>query len=177
MSGVDEQTVELVLEDRPRRLPVDAGGLHRHLCRAVRCQPVAQRQQTLHRRLELRYLLLAPAAASRNTHARGHPLLVHIQRRRTLHHRLHHCSLQLDDTIAAWGASETDESDGRAQSNSPRCRQGPHAKLNTGSQAPSETGVSKRPVNDHRFHPPAGGRHGHGQLIRNGSRSHWRRTS
>jgi len=38
-------------------------------------------------------------------------------------------------------------------------------KLITGSQAPSETGVSRRHA-DHRFHPPAGGRHGHGQLIK-----------
>jgi hypothetical protein len=57
-----------------------------------------------------------------------------------------------------WGASETDESDGRARSNSPGCRQGSHAKLTTGSQAPSETGVSRRPADHHRFHPPAGGR-------------------
>ena len=44
VAGVDEQALELVLEDRPHRLPVDAGGLHRHLRHAVRLQPVAQRQ-------------------------------------------------------------------------------------------------------------------------------------
>jgi hypothetical protein len=37
---------------------------------------------------------------------------------------------------------------------SPGCRQGSRAKLITGSQAPSESGVSRRRADDHRFHPP-----------------------
>src|SRR5206468_138644 len=36
MSRVDEQALELILEDRPRRLPVHARGFHRHLGRTVR---------------------------------------------------------------------------------------------------------------------------------------------
>ena len=31
VAGVDQQALELVLQDRPRRLPIDAGGLHHHL--------------------------------------------------------------------------------------------------------------------------------------------------
>ncbi len=158
MARVDEQTIELVLEDRPRRLPVDAAGLHRHLGRAVRLQPVAQREQPLHRRLELRHLLLTPATpAGTRTHAVTCSLCTSNAAGRSTTVSIA-CSLQLDDTIVAWGASETDESDGRARSNSPGCRQGPHAKLTTGSQAPSETGVSRRPPDPRRFHPPAGGR-------------------
>ncbi len=145
-------------------LPVDARGLHRHLGRAVRLQPVAQREQPLHRRLELRQMLLAPTAPSRHTHTRGHLLLMHIQRRRALDDRFHLGSFPLDDTIVARGALKTDESDGRARSNSPGCRQDSRAKLTTGSRAPSETGVSRRPADDRRFQSPAGGRHGHGQL-------------
>src|SRR5207253_1659072 len=101
----------------------------------VRLQPVAQREQALHRRLELRDMLLTPPRATRNTHTGRHLLLVHIQRRRPLDHRLHRYSHHLDDTIAAWGASETDESDGRARSDSPGCRQGSRAKLIAGSLA------------------------------------------
>jgi hypothetical protein len=69
---------------------------------------------------------------------------VHVQRCGTLDHRFHLTApFGLDDTIVARGTSETDESDGRARSDSPGCRQGSHAKLITGSQAPSETGVSQ----------------------------------
>jgi len=94
MPGVDEQALELVLQDRPGRLPVHTRGLHRHLRHPVRLQPVAQREQTLHRRPEFRQMLLPPTASARRADARGHLLLVHIQRRRTLDHRLHRCSLQ-----------------------------------------------------------------------------------
>ena len=89
VAGVDEQALELVLQDRPGRLPVDTRRLHRHVGGAVRLQPIAQGEQTLHRRPELSHVLLAPPARSRNAHARRHLLLVHIQRRRTLNHRLH----------------------------------------------------------------------------------------
>jgi hypothetical protein len=58
----------------------------------------------------------------------------------------------------ARGALRTNESDGRAHGNSPRCRQDPHAKLNAGSQAPRQTSVSRRPHKDPPFHPPAGAR-------------------
>ena len=79
--GVDEQALELVLEDRPHRLPVHAGRLHRDLRDTVRGQPVTQRQQPRDRRRELRHMLLAPAPLRRHTHARGHLRLVNIQRR------------------------------------------------------------------------------------------------
>src|SRR5439155_21707732 len=99
-------------------------------------------------------MLLTPPRATRNTHAGCYLLLVHIQRRRPLDHRLHRYSLHLDDTIAAWGASETDESDGRARSDSPGCRQGSRAKLIAGSLAPRRAGVNKRRRKHPRFHPP-----------------------
>ena len=42
--GVDQQQLELVLQQVPDRLPVDAGALHRHVGHPVRRQPVRQRQ-------------------------------------------------------------------------------------------------------------------------------------
>ncbi len=89
VAGVDQQQLELVLEDRPGGLPVDPGGLHRDLRHAVRLEPVAQPEQSLHRRSKPGHVLLTTAALARGAHARGHPLLVHIQRRRALNHRLH----------------------------------------------------------------------------------------
>jgi hypothetical protein len=74
----------------------------RHL---VRGQPVAQRQQALHRRLKLRDPLLAPTARPGNPHARGHLRLVDIQRARTLNDRLHRSLLSPDhDATVARGA-------------------------------------------------------------------------
>ena len=89
-----------------------------------------------------------------------------IRRPGTLNHRLHHTApFPLDDTIAARGALRTDEPDGRAHGNSPRCRQGSRTKLTTGSQAPRRTGVSRRPHKDPDFtHPRVPAKDGHGQL-------------
>ena len=81
--GVDEHQLEAVLEHRPHRLPVHAGRLHRDLLDPERLKPVAQRQQTVHGRLELRHVLLELAPLP-DTHARGHARLVHVQRARTL---------------------------------------------------------------------------------------------
>jgi hypothetical protein len=113
---------------------------------AARTALLAEEKELTHRSDEL--------ARKRQAHAGRHLLLVHIQRRRPLHHRLHRCSLHLDDTIIARGASEPDESDGRARSNSPGCRQGSRAKLITGSLAPRRAGVNKRHRQHPRFHPP-----------------------
>src|SRR5256885_9486652 len=66
VASVDEQTVELVLEDRPDRLPVDAGRFHRHLRDATGLQPIAQRQQPAHAGLELCGLLPSLTATSGN---------------------------------------------------------------------------------------------------------------
>jgi len=89
VAGVDQQQLEVVLEHRPDRLPIDAGRLHRHLPDPMRLEPVAQRQQPAHRRLELHHLLLARAALAGDAHAGGHLRLVHIQRRRALDDHLH----------------------------------------------------------------------------------------
>ena len=87
--GVDEHQLEAVLEDRPDRPPVHAGGLHRDLRDAERLQPVAQRQQAVNRRFELRDVLLELAALP-DAHARHHGRLVHIKRARALNDPLHH---------------------------------------------------------------------------------------
>jgi hypothetical protein len=55
--GVDEHQLEVVLGHRPRP-PVDARGLHRDLPHTERLEPVAQREQPLHRGAELGDLLL-----------------------------------------------------------------------------------------------------------------------
>ena len=55
----------------------------------MRLQPVTQRQQSPHRRLELGHLLLHPALLRRHADASGHLRLVHVERRTTLEDRLH----------------------------------------------------------------------------------------
>ena len=85
---VDEHQLEVVLEHRPHRLPVDAGRLHRDLLDAERLQPVAQRQQALNRRGELRDVLLELALVP-DAHARRHARLVYIQRAWALDDPLH----------------------------------------------------------------------------------------
>jgi hypothetical protein len=91
VSRVDEHAVKLVFEDRPRRLPVDAGRFHHDLRDAKARQPVAQRQQPADGCRELSDVLLAPAARCRHARAGGHLRLVHVQRGGALHDGLH-CS-------------------------------------------------------------------------------------
>jgi hypothetical protein len=62
VARVDQQALKVVFKDCPRRLPIDAGGLHDDLLHPVRAQPVAQHQQPAHRRGELRDPFRAPAA-------------------------------------------------------------------------------------------------------------------
>ena len=90
MPRVDQQALELVLEDRPHRLPVHAGGLHRHVRDAMRRQPVAQRQQPLHRGLELGHVLQPPAAAIGHTDRGGDLRLVHVNTGHTLKDPIEH---------------------------------------------------------------------------------------
>jgi hypothetical protein len=88
--GVDQQALEVVFKDRPRRLPIDAGGLHHHLLNPVRGQPIAQAEQAADRDGELGDVFFPMVALVRNTHARGDLRLVDIQRRRALDDQLHH---------------------------------------------------------------------------------------
>ena len=96
VAGVDQQQLELVLQDRPHRLPIHAGGLHRDLRDPVRCKPITQRQQPRDRRRELRDVLLARAALTGRAHARRHLRLMNIQRPRALDDRLHPASHNRD---------------------------------------------------------------------------------
>jgi hypothetical protein len=89
VAGVDEDAFELVLEDRPDWLPVDAGRLHRDLGDAVGGEPVAQGQQPRHRGRELGKVLLASTAIFGRAHAGGHLRLVDIERPGALNDRLH----------------------------------------------------------------------------------------
>jgi hypothetical protein len=89
VAGVDQQAREAILEHRPHRLPVDAGGLHRDLVDRVRLEPVAQRQQSLHRRLKLSDVLHALPALAWHAHARHHARVVDIQRRWALDDHIH----------------------------------------------------------------------------------------
>src|ERR1035441_7890197 len=101
---------------------------------AERGQPVPQRQQATHRRLELPHLLPALAAITRRAHARRDLRLVHIQRPGTLHHLIHHQppASRCTERRRPEGPATTDESGKRAQGNSPAFRQGPSAILLTG---------------------------------------------
>jgi hypothetical protein len=139
VARVDQQAIEFVLEDRPRRLPVHATGLHDHLLHAVAGEPVAQRQQPPNRGRELSHVLLAPTPLARHPHARRHLRLVDVQRRRALDNRLHLASSQITRLHqTAQGASRTNESGRRARSTLRRPGETPHAKLKTGSQAPRQ---------------------------------------
>jgi hypothetical protein len=89
VAGVDQQALEVVLEDRPRRLPIDAGGLHHHLLDLMRAQPVAQGEQAADRGHKLRDALLALPALIRDAHTCGDLRLVDVQRRRALDDRVH----------------------------------------------------------------------------------------
>jgi hypothetical protein len=157
VARVDQHALEVVFEDRPRRLPVDAGGFHRDPLDPVRGQPVAQTEQPTHRGRELRHVLLAAPARVGHAHTRRHLRLVDVQRRRALDDRLHAApSRSANRSHCRPGASRTNESDSRARSTIRSSGETPHAKLKTGSQAPrQELGVA----GDHRiithFHAPA----------------------
>jgi hypothetical protein len=51
--GVDQRELEVILEQVVDGLPVDAGGLHRHVRDAEAREPVAQREQICRHRREL----------------------------------------------------------------------------------------------------------------------------
>src|SRR3954453_9471714 len=119
---VAQRQLEVVLEHVPDRLPVDAGGLHRHMRDAVRGQPVTQRDQTLHGRRELGHMRLAAPGPVRDPNAPRHLRLMDIKRADALEDRLHQPSRIEHLTAPPGGAFETDESDGRARSNSPGSR-------------------------------------------------------
>jgi hypothetical protein len=89
VAGVHQKRLELVLEHRPHRSPVDPGGLHRHLGHLVGGQPVAQRQERGGRRAKALLVLLASAAATGRAHGGGDRVLVHVEGRAAAHDRLH----------------------------------------------------------------------------------------
>lgn len=78
MTSVDERQLEVILEDRPHRLPVDAGSLHRNLLDSERLEPVPQCQQSEDRRLELGEML-GQLAVLPHAHTRGDDGLVDIE--------------------------------------------------------------------------------------------------
>ena len=99
VTRVAQHALKGVLEDRPDRLPVDPGCLHRHVRDAVRAQPIAQRQQPRDRRLELRDLQQPAVIRRRDANRRRDLRLVHIEPRDPLvdliehlrQHLRHHC--------------------------------------------------------------------------------------
>ena len=111
----------------------------------VRLQPIAQPNEASHRRRELRHLLRARRVCCRHAYTRGHLGLVHIKPSDTLKNRLHLNPPSLDDDndTSPARAPDTDESDGRAHSNSPESRGRPSRQTRaTGSQAPSLNAAS-----------------------------------
>jgi hypothetical protein len=101
---IDEHQLEVVLENRPHRLPVHASGLHRNLLDPERLQPVAQRQQALNRGLELGQML-GQLPVRPNPHARGHARFMHIKRAGAINNPVHLGSLRsAQHLIAARGS-------------------------------------------------------------------------
>jgi hypothetical protein len=87
---VAQHQLEVALQHRPYRPPVDAGGFHRDVRDPVRLEPVGHRQQPAHGRLELLHLLATGAPIlARHPHARRHLLLVHVKRARPVDHSIH----------------------------------------------------------------------------------------
>jgi hypothetical protein len=89
VAAVAEQELEVVLEQIPDRLPVDAARLHRHVRHAETLQPVAQGEQVGGHRLEALDQLPAAALPPRHMHARGHAPLVHLEPATALVDALH----------------------------------------------------------------------------------------
>ena len=141
MTRVDQQQLEVVFEHMPHRLPIHARRFHRDLRDAMRRQPIAKGQKPPNRCLELREMLHPLAVLAGYSRTRGDLRLVHVQRSRTLNNHIHQ-NLPSDDDIDRRppGASKTDESEVRAQGTVPGSGGGPHAKLNSGSQAPQRAG-------------------------------------
>ena len=130
--GVDEHQLEVVFEDLPDRLPVDAGGLHRNVRDGERPQPIRQRQQPQHGRGELGDMRLAAPGSVSDPDARSHLRLMDIQRTDALEDRFHRSSRVEHRTVSPGGTFETDESDGRARSNSPGSRGRPQRQTSHG---------------------------------------------
>ena len=89
MASIDEHRLEAVLEHRPARLPIHAGGFHRDPRDVERFQPIPERKQIVNGGLELGDMLLKFAAVP-DPHARGHARLVHVQRARAINDPVHH---------------------------------------------------------------------------------------
>jgi hypothetical protein len=136
MPRVAQRELEVVLEDVPDRLPVDAGGFHRDMRDPVRGQPVAQRHQTLHGGGELGQLRLATPGLVRDAHARGHLRLMDIERADALEDRLHQTSRIEHLTASPAGPSKQTSLMVVLEATVRDPGQGPYTKLVTGAQAP-----------------------------------------
>ena len=89
MGGVHKQKLEVVLEQEVDRLPIDAGGLHRHMGYAETLKPVAQREQLGGHRRELGAQLGAVALPVGDMDAGSHLSLVDIERATALKDAFH----------------------------------------------------------------------------------------
>ena len=160
--GVDQHALELVLQDRPRRLPIDAGGLHHHL-RARRGRPASRaapaargpwsgtpRRAARAGRARPGTRTHAVTCALWTSSAAGRSTIVSIL-----------ASFRVDrPPTAAQGPQRTNESDSRARSTLRSSGETPHAKLKTGSQAPRQRDRrhGRRPNHPPLFKTPEGAR-------------------
>jgi len=169
--GVDERQLEAVLQHRPDRLPVHAGGLHRDLPHPERLHPVTQRQEPSHGRFELRDLL-DQVPVGPDSDACRDAGLVHVKRARALNDPFHLCLLCSITEIAV-RRSLAFSSDAVARALMATVRgsgTGSYALLSRGLVGTKEQhGVGarprhhrpqgpKRPPTQPRFQNPAGGR-------------------
>ncbi len=150
VARVDQQQLEVILEDVPDRLPVDAGGLHGDLLDPVGAKPIAQPEQAGHGGDELGQVLLAPAPRRRQAHAGGHLGLVHVQAGDALKDGLHQAlpSLRLAGRRPQ-GPPRQGESDGRAREGDSPVSRGrlPHQTRNGLDEHHRKSGVrGRRPI-------------------------------
>jgi hypothetical protein len=89
MPRVAQGELDVVFQDVPNRLPVDAGGLHRHVRDAMSGQPVTQSQQPRDSGRELGHLRPTDPYLIRHPHAGRDLRLMHVKRADTLKDRLH----------------------------------------------------------------------------------------
>ena len=165
MPRVHKQQRELVLEDRPDRLPKHPGRLHRHLLHPMSGQPIAQTQQAAHgyAAAQLGDMLLAasPPHAGTRTHAVTCALCTSSAAgRSTIVSTTHLPHTRQDETVAQ-GPPRTDESDKRAQGNNPELRGRPTRQTNLGLTSTKNRSTSRAthpssPFSSTRDRPTAG---------------------
>ena len=88
--GVGDDQLEMALQDRMDRLPVNPGALHADMRHAVALQPIPHRLQILRHRRKRPDLLMRLAAGLPDQHAGDHRRLMDVETGTAFDDRIHH---------------------------------------------------------------------------------------